>query len=481
MVTGLDYFVVLVYFGVMLVCGYIGARMSKTHEDYLVAGRRLGFWTFFACMSAVILGGGATFGTAKLGYLHGISGFWMVFMYGLGILALAVLVTTRISNLRIMTLSEMLGMRYDEKARIISALIAAVYAALIATLQIVAIGTIIQSVLGWAPKTSMLVGGLIVLAYTLAGGMWSVTLTDVIQFWLMTLGVLLMLVMGLAKVGGFAGLQTALEPSYFDLGTIGGKRIFSFFLLFFLGFLVGQDIWQRVFTAKDSRTARSGTVAAGLYCIGYAVVVAIIGMCAAVIVPGLQNAQSAFPEMAIRVLPPGLTGLVLAGTLSALMSTADGPILAASTLVIRDLWIPILKPRWDDRHQTAAYRWVTLAVGVFAIVSAVWIQDVLNALDLAYDLLSGAIVVPVIAALFWKRATAQGAVLSMILSSIVVIVGLIREGLSATNPIIYGVVTSLVSLVVISLLTPPPDSARMKEWEERMMGAPARVGDAHQG
>jgi SSS family solute:Na+ symporter len=211
----------------MLVCGYIGALMSKTHEDYLVAVRRLGFWTFFACMSAVILGGGATFGTAKLGYLYGISGFCMVFMYGVGILALAVLVTTRISNLRIMTLSEMAGMRYEEKARVIIALIAAVYAALIATRQIAAIGIIIiQSVLGWAPKTSMLTGGLIVLAYTGAGGMWSVTPTG--RHWLMTFGVLVLLLMGLARVGGFAGLQSALLPSHFDLGATGGKHIFSF-------------------------------------------------------------------------------------------------------------------------------------------------------------------------------------------------------------------------------------------------------------
>jgi Na+/pantothenate symporter len=97
-----------------------------------------------------------------------------------------------------------------------------------------------------------------------------------------------------------------------------------------------------------------------------------------VIVPGLDNAQSAFPEIAMRVLPPSLTGLVLAGALSDLMSTADGPILASSTLVFRDLWIT------HDMQQTGAYRWVTLAVGVFATVSAVWMEDVgvvLNVVD----------------------------------------------------------------------------------------------------
>lgn len=468
MASGIDYFIIVAYFAVMLGAGYIGARRSKTHEDYLLAGRRLGFWMFFPAMAAVILGGGATFGGAKLGYLHGISGSWLVIMYGLGVITLALLVSTKLSNLRIFTISELLELRFDRWSRLISAIISAVYAAMIAVIQVVAIGTVINTILGWNLQTSMLVGGLIFLIYTEAGGMWSVTLTDAIQFWLMTGGVVLLAIVGLARVGGFSGLQAGLDVSFFSWGAIGGKTIFSFFLLYFLGFLVGQDVWQRLFTAKDARTARTGTLAAGIYCLVYAVLVAIIGIVAKVVVPGLENAQSAFPALAVKVLPAGLIGLVLAGALSALMSTASGPTLAASTLITRDIYVRFINPNSTEESQLRISRVVTLIVGAFVIVSAVWIQDVLAALDVAYDLLSGAIVIPVMAAFFWKRATWQGTVSSMVISSIVIIVTLAREGLTATNPIIYGIFTSLVVLVAVSLLTPPTEPGKLKEWEDKI-------------
>ena len=121
----LDLAIVIAYLLVMLYLGYKGFKMSKTSEDYLVAGRRLGYGMYIPCMAAVVLGGASTVGGTKLGYQHGISGMWMVVMIGFGILALGFFLSTKLAKLRIVTISEMLELRFDQHARLVSAIIMA--------------------------------------------------------------------------------------------------------------------------------------------------------------------------------------------------------------------------------------------------------------------------------------------------------------------------------------------------------------------
>ncbi len=114
----------------------------------------------------------------------------------------------------------------------------------------------------------------------------------------------------------------------------------------------------------------------------------------------------------------------------------------------------------SDRQFVLLSRMMTLAVGIVAIIFAIWIQDVLVALDVAYAILSGAIFVPVVLGFFWKRATAKAGFYSIVISSVVVLAGLAVEGLSSTNPIMYGIGVSIVSIVVFSYLFP---SSNLKE------------------
>ena len=121
----LDVAVFLVYLSLMLYLGYRGWKRSRTSSDYLLAGRRLGYGMYVGCPAAVALGGASTVGSAKLGYEHGISGVWLVTMIGLGIVALGALLGTKLSNLGVLSLSEMLELRFDGRARLVSAVITA--------------------------------------------------------------------------------------------------------------------------------------------------------------------------------------------------------------------------------------------------------------------------------------------------------------------------------------------------------------------
>jgi solute:Na+ symporter, SSS family len=318
------------------------------------------------------------------------------------------------------------------------------------------------------------VAGGIVVAYSVAGGMWSITLTDIIQFCIMTVGIFfLLLPIAIVRAGGFSGMQEALPASYFDLTTIGWQTIFTYFLLFFFGLMIGQDIWQRVFTARSPEIARWGSVTAGVYCLLYALAGALVGTAGRVILPDI-SADNAFARIATDALPVGITGLVLAAALAAVMSTASAGLLASSTILANDVYAGFVAR--GEHNKVLVSRVTTLLVGVATLVTSIAVNDVVGALTVAYDLLTGALFVPIVGALFWGRATAAGALASMAAGSVAVVAFMVKDGLFANTPIIWGLVASLVAFVVVSLLTPKPSQERMAAWERRLTeGETARV------
>jgi len=419
----------------------------------------------------VVLGGASTIGGVALGYDNGISGMWLVFWIGMGVIALGILMSTRLSRLGVYTVSEMLENRYGAASRLISAIIIAAYALMIAVTSTIAIGTVFNVVLPLSPSVAILVAGGIVVAYSVAGGMWSITLTDIIQFCIMTVGIFfLLLPLSIAAAGGLSAMQEALPASYFDLTAIGWQTIFTYFLLFFFGLMIGQDIWQRVFTARSPEIARWGSVAAGVYCLLYALAGALVGTAARVILPDIQ-ADNAFARIATDALPVGITGLVLAAALAAVMSTASAGLLASSTILANDVYAGFVAR--GEHNKVLVSRVTTLLVGIVVLVISLIVSDVVGALTVAYDLLSGALFVPIVGALFWRRATAAGALASMATGSVVVVIFMVLDGLFANTPIIWGMLASLVVFVVVSLLTPRPSEERMRTWERRLTGSGA--------
>ncbi|MFJ8101168.1 sodium:solute symporter [Lysinibacillus sp. NPDC096212] len=451
----LDTFVLLLYFGVLMIIGIIGVKKAKSEKDFVLAGSRLGYYSHVGCLAAVIIGGAATMGSTSLGYNYGVSGLWFVSMMGFGIAALGLFVVNKIGGYEVFTISQLLGKRFGEGTQLISAIVTAIYTLMVVVTQVIGMGNVIHVLLGWSLIPSMIIGGGIVLFYTILGGMWSITLTDIIQFIVMTIGVFfIMFPFSVNSVGGLTALFSSVPEAHLSLTNIGWDRIFQYFLLYFFGLMVSQDIWQRVFTARSQKVAKSSAISAGLYSVLYGLVLSIVGMCAHVLLPNLGDSQSAFTSLALEILPPGLLGLVLASVCSALMSNASGAIFASATLITNDIIKVYVKKDMTDKDIINTSRIVILGLGVLAIIFSVWIQNILVALDMAYAILSGAIFVPLIIGLYWKRVTSKAAFYSIIASSLVIFISFIIFGITSTLPIIYGLITGLVVIVGFTLIIP---------------------------
>lgn len=455
----LDIFVVLLYAAGMLALGWYGMRRAKTRDDYLVAGRNLGPGFYLGTMAATVLGGASTIGTVRLGYVHGISGFWLCGAIGLGIVGLSLFLAKPLLKLKVYTVTQVLERRYNPAARQSSAVIMLVYALMIGATSTIAIGTVMQVLFGLPFWVAILVGGGVVVLYSTIGGMWSLTLTDIVQFLIMTVGlVFLLMPMSIADAGGWNALVEKLPARYFDFTAIGWDTIVTYFLIYFFGIFIGQDIWQRVFTARSEGVAKVAGTAAGLYCVLYGLAGALIGMAAKVLLPDLENVNNAFASVVEHSLPNGIRGLVIAAALAALMSTASAGLLAASTTITQDL-LPLLRGgRTSGNGDVHENRIATLLLGVVMLGIALVVSDVISALTVAYNLLVGGMLVPLIGAIYWKRATTAGAIASMTLGFLTVLGFMFKDGLDANTPIYYSLAVGLVSFVVISLVTRRPAS-----------------------
>lgn len=447
----LDISVVLAYALAMLLLGWYGMRRARNQEEFLVAGRNLGPACYLGTMAATVLGGAATVGTVRLGYVHGLSGFWLCAMLGGGILVLNLFLAKPLLKLRIYTVTQVLERRYTPLARQASAAIMLVYALMLSVVSVLAMGTVIQVLFELPFWSAILLGGSVVVIYSSIGGMWSLTLTDIVQFVIKTAGLMFVLLpICLTRVGGWDALVAELPASAFALTTLGYDTIFTYFLIYFFGILIGQDIWQRVFTARSEGVARVAGSLAGVYCVIYGLVGALIGMCARVLLPDLADANNAFAAIVRSALPDGIRGLVIAAALAAMMSTASAGLLAASTTLTEDL-LPRLR---GGRASTLGMaRLFTLLTGLAVLAIALLVNDVIGALTLAYNLLVGGILVPLLGAILWPRATTAGALASMLLGSGAAIVFMLKDGLEANTPIYFSLGLSLVSFVVVSLLT----------------------------
>jgi SSS family solute:Na+ symporter len=155
------------------------------------------------------------------------------------------------------------------------------------------------------------------------------------------------------------------------------------------------------------------------------------------------------------------------------MSTASAGLLASSTILANDVYAGFIAR--DDHNKVMVSRATTLLVGIVVLIISLIVSDVVGALTVAYDLLSGALFVPIVGALFWRRATAAGALASMAAGSIVVVIFMVVDGLFANTPIIWGMLASLVAFVVVSLLTPRPSEERMRTWEQRLTGSEGEI------
>ncbi|WP_374928508.1 sodium:solute symporter [Kytococcus sedentarius] len=478
-----DLAIIAAYFVAMIGIGIYSVRMARSREDYLVAGRRLKLPLYFGCIAALAVGGAVTVGGTQKGYETGVAGLWVGGSLGMGLVVLGMLVSSKLNRLRALSINEVIERNYGTTARVFGALLTIIYTVALTVVQVVAMGSIAAGLFDMDKTWAMVMSGAVVVFYTFLGGMWSVTLTDLVQFIIKTLGVMVLVpvfVLTDDRIGGWDGLWSAVPESHTDFFAYGFDGSLYWVLLYVPGLVIGQDVWQRVFTAKDSTTARTGTIAAGLYSMLYAFGGVMLGLAVLAVGIQLDDPALAFETGVAEFVPTGAAGLLLAAALAASMSVASGTILACSTVVYNDLYLRFVRGvrdaelegeditlgvRVEDDAPVAGTRevWVNrciaLVIGVLIVGLSVMIDDIFKALDLAYGFLSGAVFIPVIASFLLQRVSPRAGLVTLGVSALVVAgtmaygesTGQAEYAIGGNWPITFGIGVGFVVYTLIHL------------------------------
>lgn len=409
--------IIALYFIIMLAVGMASRRNAKRADDFFVAGRKSTSPFIVGSLLATIIGSSATLGMAGLGFTQGLTGAWWLLVGSIGLVFLGLFFARKVRKLALYTLPELVEKQYGHRVALAASILIVVSWIGIIAAQIIGAGKI-MSILGvGSPNVWMVIFTAIFVIYTVLGGQHAIIRTDFLQSLVIFAGIFASLFLLLDRLGGWGGLTSSLpaERLSFPLSPqFDGVALATLLLLVGLTYVVGPDMYSRIFCARDDRTARTATLWTALLIIPIAFAVAIIGMGAAVLFPDIASEQ-AFPTVISELFSPLLSGIVLAALLCAVMSSADTTLLSASTILTVDI-IGRFRPTVSPENALPRSRWAIVLLGICALVVALLLKGIISALLFAYTVYTSGVILPVIFGFFRNRlkVTSAGAMAALI-------------------------------------------------------------------
>jgi solute:Na+ symporter, SSS family len=401
--------VIVIYFLAMLTIGAWGLRM-KGLEDFHLAGRSIKLVLLTGTFCATIIGASATLGMAGLGFSKGLPGAWWMLSGTAGMLVLATFFAEKVRATGCYTLPELVGSFYGERARFVaSSLIVISWVGVIAV-QIVASGKVLGAVFGGNETILMVACTAVFVLYTVHGGQSSVIRTDLVQLVIILTGMTVLFSKALAA-GGPALL---LGQSFPTSPEMGSNDVLTMLLVVGSAYLVGPDMYSRLFSARSPMEAKVSAAIAAIILIPTAFLIASLGIFARSLYPAASPEQ-AIPLLLTGLLSPGTEGLVAAALLAAFMSSADTSLMTATSILTLDIYRKIC-PHSSERRLMTVSRLSVLVIGVSALALAVSMPGIIKTLLIAYTVFASGLLLPVIAGFYKDRLglTPSGALAALV-------------------------------------------------------------------
>jgi SSS family transporter len=465
---------VVVYILVTIAIGLWAARRVQSSKDYVLAGRSLPLYMNTATVFATWFGAESVLSVSVEFSKSGLGGIIAdPFGSSMCLVIVALFFARAFYRMDLLTIGDFYRKRYGRTMELGTSVVITISYLGWTAAQLTALGLVLSTLTDGAISlsTGILISGAVVLAYTIWGGMWSVAMTDLFQS--------VMIILGLAAVawlvGDMAGgparvIAAASEAGKFEFWPKGGSKEWFAFVTAFLTLAIGsipqQDIFQRVTSAKDERTAVVGSLLGGLIYFCFVFVPIYIVLAALLVDPALgtllsaedaRDMQRIIPTFILEHTPLWSRVLFFGALLSAILSTASGAIIAPTSLTTENIIRP-LAPKMSDRQFLLTLRVVlvgfTLAAVIFALNSK---QTMYDMIQNAYSVTLVAAFVPLAGGIFWKRANNVGAILSSVFGLVSWLIAQLTAPDATLPPPLIGLAFSLFGLVVGSVL--PRDRA----------------------
>lgn len=493
---------VIVYMVATVAVGLYAARLVHGSKDFMVAGRSLPLYMNFACVFATWFGAETVLSISSRAAHQGL-GFVSGDPFGAAacLVLVALCFARTFYRMELLTVGDFYRKRYGKTVEVVTSLgIASSYLGWTSA-QLSALGLVIHVLFDIPLNESIIIGAVVVTVYTMFGGMWSVALTDLIQTAVIVIGLTIVAVILGMRAGGFGEvLEHARAAGKLNLfphvTTLAWITFIGEFFTFAFGSIPQQDVFQRVTSAKDERTAVMGTLAGGIFYFFFAFIPMFIAYSAVVIDPAFEKlfdqedtrlVQRILPDLVLHSTPVWCQVLFFGALLSAILSTASGTLLAPTSVLIENVAQPFTR-HFQDRQMLWLLRVVLVLVAILATrISVTSNSTMYEMVEAGYSVTLVTAFAPLALGVYWSRASTQGAWLSLALS-VPVWLGaryfwLPEEPTGFWDAIpsqFYGLAASIVGMVIGSLL---PQFVRQSPPETSPTGEaspePRRPGLGH--
>ncbi len=450
----------------MLGVGFYFMGKNNSTDDYYVGGRKLNSLHIGLSVVATDVGGGFSIGLGGLGFAIGLSGSWLLFTGLLGAWLSGVLLIPRVSDLArrkgFLSFPQFLGYIFDKRVALVAGIISAIGYIGFTSSQFLAGAKLASSTFSSLTLTqALLVMGIVAVVYTVIGGLKAVIYTDTVQ-WIVLMAGLIFVAIPFAyfKLGGIEVIKSTLDPSFLSLTSISWQQIVNWMVTIIPIWFIGMTLYQRIYAAKDTRTAQKGWFIAGLF--EYPVMAfvgVLLGMFSRValelgILEGYTisnlDAEMGLPVLLKTILPVGFLGIVLSAYFSAIMSTADSCLMAASGNILTDII-----GKHNSKKGLRYSQILTFIIGLLALLLALKMTSVLELMLHSYSFMVSGMFFPVVIALFSKTPNPLGALVAMLTGGSITL-GLIISGIAlplGLDANIFGILFSVISYYIVVFLS----------------------------
>jgi Na+/proline symporter len=452
---------IIVYIVAQLLVGAWVARRIRTEDDYLVAGRRLGYPLAIFTIFATWFGAETCIGAAGAIYADGLSGGSAdPFGYGACLLLMGAVFAIPLWKRKLTTLADLFRQRYSTGVERFAVLLMVPTSLLWAAAQIRAFGQVLSASSGLTVTATISLAALVVIIYTMSGGLLADAITDLIQGIALIAGLVLLFVF-VVIIGGGADTLAAVEPERlqpFGGGAVPWYQLLESWAIPVFGSVVAAELVTRVIATRSPVVAQRSFFAAGAVYLLVGMIPVTLGLLGAVAVPNLEYPEQILPLLAQQHLPPLLYTLFAGALVSAILSTVDSTLLVSASLVSHNIIVP-RRPHITEAGKVRIARLCVAAFGVIAYVLALHAEGVYALVEQASAFGSAGIFVVVSFGLFTSVGGARSAYAALVAGVVVWVVGSYVFAL----PFAYlaALATATIAYVVAALIaTPEPAAAR---------------------
>lgn len=439
------------YLVAMLVIGWVASKKVHNEKDYLIAGGRLGPFLSIGTLFATWFGAETCMGSSATAYRTGILGVIAdPFGAGLCLIISGIFLAKIFHSMGISTIGDYFERRFGRQfAWIVSLFYVPVYMGWIGA-QLLAFGYILNALTGLPLLPSTFISTVVVVIYTASGGMWADTLTDLFQGIVLIVGLLIIFPILFKEVGGFEGVRSSVPSEFFDFyprnKPIGSwLAYFESWSIVGLGSLAGQDLFARIMAARSGMVARWSSIVSGIMYMTLGSLPVFLGIFARQIFPDAAG-DDILIQVTLRYLSPPLIALFIGALLSAIMSTADSALLAPASLIGHNV-LPFFKPNATDTEKLKVCQWGVPVMAALSLALAMKFQNIYTLCIEAWAILLTGFTAPLLAGVFWKRATGVGACAGVIVGPAVWI--FFAFSMPEGSPVkLYGLFASACAVVL---------------------------------